>query len=90
MRPDYKQMLIDKEPRALLLLAWWFAQVSKLDLWWLTRRSFLEGQAICVYLERHYPNDGDVERLLEYPRSLFAARRLNEDYGVSPAIALWE
>ena len=78
MRPDFKQLLMDKEPRALLLLAWWFAKVNQLDLWWLSRRSLLEGQAICMYLERHYPCDVDMHKLLEYPKAVFAARTTSE------------
>lgn len=74
MRPDFKELLIQKEPRALLLLAWFFAKVNQLDLWWLSRRSLLEGQAICIYLEEMYPNDGDMVKLLEYPKSVFAAQ----------------
>ena len=74
MRPDFKELLIQKEPRALLLLAWFFAKVNQLDLWWLSRRSLLEGQAICIYLETMYPNDGDMLKLVEYPKSVFAAQ----------------
>ncbi len=78
MRPDFKELLIQKEPRALLLLAWFFAQVNQLDLWWLSRRSLLEGQAICLYLEKMYPNDEDMLNLLEYPKGVFAAQRASD------------
>lgn len=71
MRSDFKQLLVDKEPRALVLLAWWFAKANELGFWWVSRRSLLEGQAICVYLEREYPHDRDLQKLLDFPKSVF-------------------
>ena len=71
MRPDFKQLLLNKEPRALLLLAWWYAKTSQLGLWWLERRSRLEGQAICIYLDQRYPDDEDMQALLQYPKRCF-------------------
>jgi hypothetical protein len=73
MRPDFKYLLEQKEPRALLLMAWWFAKVSRLGLWWLERRSRLEGLSICLYLEKAFPEDVEMMRMLEYPRSIFKA-----------------
>jgi hypothetical protein len=72
MRPDFKQLLMEKDPRALLLLAWWFAKANQLGMWWVSRRSLLEGQAICLYLERRYPHDNEMKKLLEYPKSIFS------------------
>ena len=73
MRPDFKQLLEHKDPRALLLLAWWYAKINQTGLWWLSRRSHLEGMAICLYLERQYPYDKDIQALVEYPKSVFEA-----------------
>jgi hypothetical protein len=71
MRPDFRRMLHEKDPRALLLLAWWYTKTSQLETWWLDRRSKLEGAAICMYLAREYPHDQDMQKLLEHPRSVF-------------------
>lgn len=75
MRSDFKQLLVEKDPRALTLLAYWFTKVCSLDLWWLTRRSVLEGMSICLYVEREYPHDTELHQLLEYPKSVFLALR---------------
>jgi hypothetical protein len=85
MRPDFKFLLETKEPRALVLLAWWYAKVSSLGLWWVERRVRLEGLAICLYLERRFREGergggeeeiegegmGGMRRLLEWPRAVF-------------------
>lgn len=71
MRPDFKQLLEQKDPRALLLLAYWYAKVCQFDLWWMSRRAMLEGQAICMYLERYYGYQADIMKLLEFPKTCF-------------------
>jgi hypothetical protein len=78
MRYDFKQMLIEKDPRALTLLAYWYTRVSSMDLWWLTQRSVLEGMSICLYLEHEYPHDVELQKLLEYPKNVFLAYREKE------------
>ncbi len=54
--PDYKALLKQKDPRALLLLAFWYAKLCEVPLWWLQPRVSLEGHAICIYLRRYHPN----------------------------------
>jgi hypothetical protein len=54
MHPDYKRLLEQKDPRALLLLAYWYAKVSQYQQWWIWQRAVLECQATCIYLERHH------------------------------------
>jgi len=53
----YKSFLLQKDPRALLLLALWYAKLSKPEIWWLQPRTTLEGHAICIYLRRYYLED---------------------------------
>ena len=69
MDPLYKGLLACKDPRALLLLVWWYAKVSKtLCQWWIQRRAELEGRAICIYLEKFVWRDERMRSLLAFPR----------------------
>jgi hypothetical protein len=63
MQPHFKGLLERKDPRALLLLAYWYAKVSG-SLWWMTRLAKLECQATCLYLERHYARETAIQELL--------------------------
>ncbi|APA16343.1 hypothetical protein sscle_16g111130 [Sclerotinia sclerotiorum 1980 UF-70] len=66
--PQYKRLLFQKEPRALLLLAYWFGKLCQFPHWWIWRRASLECQAICIYLETFHKHDLDVQTLLVYPK----------------------
>lgn len=68
MRPDFTRLLEEKDPRAILLMAMWYAKVRASDIWWMSRRARLEGQAICLYLERFYPDDAAIQGILEWPK----------------------
>lgn len=67
MSADFKRLLQVRDPRALLLLAYWYAKVRDL-VWWLERRAVLECQAICLYLERHHAEETAILNLLPYPK----------------------
>lgn len=73
MPGHFKILLEDKDPRALLLLACWYAKVCCLGVWWVTRRSLLEGQAICIYLERYFKHNIDLQTILQFPKAVFSA-----------------
>ncbi|KAK3718917.1 hypothetical protein LTR37_004833 [Vermiconidia calcicola] len=66
----FRQLLHDKDPKALLLLSWWYGKMCQYNVWWQSRRMVLEGQAICLYLERNHADDPDVLRLLSYPKMM--------------------
>jgi hypothetical protein len=68
--PDYKRLLERKDPRALLLLAYWYAKVSQYQQWWIWRRVVLEGQATCIYLEKHHGSEANIQKLLQFPRMM--------------------
>ena len=76
--PRYRRLLEHKDPRALLLLAWWYAQVTVHISWWTRRRSLIEGQAICLYLERNCKDDKNMMELLEFPRETFRVVKESE------------
>ncbi|KAF2730759.1 hypothetical protein EJ04DRAFT_402405, partial [Polyplosphaeria fusca] len=52
MTPEYRNMVEMKDPRALLLLRWWFKRLEYGDIWWLKNRARVEGAAVQLYLER--------------------------------------
>jgi hypothetical protein len=67
MQSGYKELMKSRDPRALLLVAWWYAKVHKLT-WWLELRARLECQAICIYLGKYHADDLLIRELLEFPR----------------------
>ncbi|TVY69038.1 Sterol uptake control protein [Lachnellula suecica] len=64
---ELKDLLKEKDPRALLLLAFWFGKLSH-GVWWVARRASLEGQAICIYLEKYHPHETAIMELLQVPK----------------------
>ena len=70
MDPRYRQLLHQKDPKALLLLAWWYGKMCQYNVWWQSRRMVLEGQAICLYLEKVHPDQDDIIKLLDYPKMM--------------------
>ncbi|KAK4202356.1 hypothetical protein QBC40DRAFT_276613 [Triangularia verruculosa] len=65
----FREMLEEKDAKALLLFAWFHAKIGQFGRWWTWRRAMVEGRAILAYLERYYGGlvNGDKE-LLGYPR----------------------
>lgn len=68
--PEYKDLLKRKDPCALLLLAYWYAKMCQCPHWWILGRAALEGQAICMYLQRYHGDEPDVQTLLQFPRMM--------------------
>lgn len=66
MRPEHKRLLERKDPRTLLLLAYWYAKVCQCQVWWLLRRAAFEYQAICIFLERYRGHEMDIRELLQH------------------------
>ncbi|KAJ8059066.1 hypothetical protein OCU04_012043 [Sclerotinia nivalis] len=67
MSPQFKILLKMRDPRALILLAYWYLKVWKL-VWWVERRATLECQAICIYLERHHGDNALIQEMLLGPK----------------------
>lgn len=70
MPADFKQLVLDKDPRALILLAYWLAEFSQHPAWYVWRRSILECQAICLYLDRYNDDIDHLNIILEHPRRI--------------------
>jgi hypothetical protein len=69
MNSKFKALIVRKDPRALLLLAYWYAKVCR-AVWWIARRALVECQATCLYLERYHATDTAIQDLLGYPKML--------------------
>lgn len=69
--PTFGNLLETKDPRALLLLLYWYTKLSHSACWWYKRRAIVEGPAICFYLSMHYPRHSVIQELLLWPRALF-------------------
>ncbi|TVY52235.1 Sterol uptake control protein 2 [Lachnellula cervina] len=67
MGKEFQVLVTQKDPRALLLVAYWFGRVSH-GTWWIAGRALIEGQAICLYLERYYPHEMTIHELLQFPK----------------------
>ncbi|KAK9235144.1 hypothetical protein V1525DRAFT_348901 [Lipomyces kononenkoae] len=67
MRPAFRMLLEQKDSRALVLLAYWYAKVCH-SQWWIARRALLESEAICLYLERHHASDTAIQELVRFLR----------------------
>lgn len=71
MHPDMKQLICQRDPVALLLVAYWYVKMGQCRQWWIWRRSRLEGKAICRYLRKYHGDDENVLGALEWPESMF-------------------
>ncbi|KAJ5820257.1 hypothetical protein N7474_005848 [Penicillium riverlandense] len=61
----FLERLLEKDPPALIILAWWLALMDSADVWWVETRVRSECIAICMWLEES--NNSLVLRLLEFP-----------------------
>ncbi|KAK9368582.1 hypothetical protein V1509DRAFT_623327 [Lipomyces kononenkoae] len=68
LQPEMKALLVQKDPRALVLLAYWYTKIFNLHFWW-HQRAVIECAAICIYLKRYHYLDPLVMDMLQYPLS---------------------
>lgn len=61
----FHRLLLIREKRALLILAYWLAMMSELEQWWISRRARNECTAITAFLMSD--PDEKVRKLLAYP-----------------------
>lgn len=67
--PEYTGLLEQKDPWAMMMLAYWYAKVCQ-GRWWLARRGILEGLAICLYIERNCPEDEKLQEAVIWPKQI--------------------
>ncbi|XWW95889.1 hypothetical protein V2A60_003857 [Cordyceps javanica] len=68
-----KRLLRARDPRAMLLLAYWHAKLVEYPAWWVKFRCIVEGLAIAMHLRREHADMGDLIWLLERPRQALLA-----------------
>lgn len=66
--PELRSLLDNKDAKALLLVVYWYAKLYR-GQWWLRRRGLMEGQAICMYLDKYHGDDTKLQRMLEWPKA---------------------
>jgi hypothetical protein len=66
----FRDLLLRKDEKAMLLLVYWYAKICDPRVWWLWKQSCTEGLAVCRYLERAWAASGEEDglALLELPR----------------------
>lgn len=69
--PDFKPLLLSKDPRALLLASYWLSLLKQVDQWWLTTRAKTECMAIVAYLSSLH--DPKINALLNFPTAFGSA-----------------
>lgn len=89
LEPEFTNLLLAKDPRAMLLLCYWLAKMSENQDWWVYQRVHVECTAICIYLDNL--RDPRISNLLDYPASVtgYVIRNINireEEIRIDPAL----
>lgn len=71
MRPELRAELGRKDPKALLLLTYWYTKIKSLGVWWFDRRIRPEGKAIYLFLQKNHKDNVDLQSLLKIPGRVF-------------------
>lgn len=69
MQDEFGLLVKQKDPRALLVMAYWYSKICN-GPWWLKRRAVMEGRATCLYLQRFCAHDATIQDLLKVPRHI--------------------
>lgn len=64
----FQELLVTLDSRALMIILYWMALLSRLDLWWARRRIAIESCAIIQHLELDHSQL--VQTMLKLPRSI--------------------
>lgn len=72
LRPEMRDLLVRKDPRALLLLAYWYTKMFDIH-WWFQNRAVAECSAICIYLQKNEFSNSLLMKMVQYPLSMVAA-----------------
>jgi hypothetical protein len=69
MQQPFKNLLQEKDPVALLLLALWYTKVHRF-MWFIQHRATVESQSILLYLHRYHKDNRAIRELLPEVYSL--------------------
>jgi hypothetical protein len=75
MQSELGRLVVEKDSRALLLMAYWYSKIC-MGQWWLRRRALIEGRATCTYLARYCAHDPKIQDLLKVPRHVLFSQDL--------------
>jgi hypothetical protein len=69
----FRNLLAQKDEKAMLILLYWYAKLCTRHVWWLRKQAWVEGLAICRYLEKAWAPYGSQDsqarlKLLEWPK----------------------
>lgn len=62
--PEFFGLLEVKDLRAVFIMGWWYVLLSTGDMWWMSRRARIEGQAVRIWLRRQQGGE-ELARLLD-------------------------
>lgn len=62
--PEFLELLEIKDMKAIFIMGWWYIMLTTGDLWWMSRRARIEGQAIRIWL-RKQRDGGPLADLLD-------------------------
>jgi hypothetical protein len=66
--PEFLQLLEVKDMKAIFIMGWWYILLKTGDLWWMSRRARIEGQAIRIWLRRQRGGGELADLLAEIER----------------------
>jgi hypothetical protein len=86
IRPEFYDLLRTKEPRALLILGYWFALMCGVKQWWIIGRVRSECIAICTFLQ--HIDDARIGALLRFPASVCGVQLAKDLDDAADAMAI--
>jgi hypothetical protein len=63
MSADFRNLLEIKDPRALLLLGWWFKRLERGEMWWLKKRAEVGSKGIETWLEKWFGGETGLVKM---------------------------
>lgn len=55
--PEFFELLEVRDMKAMFIMGWWYILLTTGDLWWMSRRARIEGQAIRIWLRQRGGNE---------------------------------
>ncbi|KAH7115213.1 hypothetical protein B0J11DRAFT_127104 [Dendryphion nanum] len=65
MGNGFRDLLEVKDPRAVLLMGWFYKLLENSEVWWLRRRAETEGVGVHIWLQTHHSGERGLARLFE-------------------------
>ncbi|KAF2996435.1 hypothetical protein E8E13_003350 [Curvularia kusanoi] len=69
----FLKLLEVKDIKAVFIMGWWYILLTKGDMWWMSRRARVEGQAIRIWLRRQCGGEELADLLDEIERHSWGA-----------------